>query len=389
VSRGRFRPLAGALVVVLGVAAVVAPQAAAQWAVELQGGRLQGAPGAEPASNGALSLHLRHDHRSGGLRLGGGLPAEADEPYWGSAAAWHRLARSVGSFSAGVDMVAHGALLRGRDGGFRRVPGFPLGPPQVEAVPATTASTLGGQVMPLVAVERGAWRVQVRAGLAHVSMRQQDAGVDRSIPQADLQVTRLLGDRFAISPVVRRFREPDRTWTDYAGVTGVVALPALSLAATVGHWMGRGDLAAPWALSATLWPQGRVHLSASARRDSYDPLTRQADLTSWNLGVGMKLGRLPRSAVAPIATVDGQGQTVIRLPLGTGGGGPRIAGDFTNWTPVPMTRRDDAWVYTAALPAGVYQYAFVAADGTWFVPPSTPGRRDDGMGGHVAVLIVP
>lgn len=387
-SRRRLRPLVGALAVVLGAAPAAARQAAAQWAIELQGGRLQGTPGAEPASSGALSLHLRHDHRNGGLRLGGGLPAEANEPYWGSAAAWYRLLRSAGSWSAGVDLVAHGALLRGRDGGFRRVPGLPFGRPQLEEVPATTASTIGGQVMPLVALERGGWRVQVRAGLAQVSMRQQDAGVDRSIPQADLQVTRLIGDRFAVSPVVRRLREPAQTWADYAGVTGVAAFSSLTLIASAGHWMGVGDIATPWAVSATLWPQGRVHLVAAARRDSYDPLTRQADLTSWHLGVGMKLGRLPRAAAAPIAAVDADGRAVIRLPLRAGGEGPRIAGDFTRWAPVPMRRDGDAWIYTATLEAGVYQYAFVAADGTWFVPPATPGRRDDGMGGHVAVLIV-
>ncbi len=374
--------------VVPGMVLGLASPAQAQWAVELQAGRLQGAPGAEPAGNGAFSLQLRRDHRDGGLRFGGGLPAESSEPFWGSAAAWHRLARSLGSLSAGVDLVAHGALLRGRDGGFRRVPGFPLRRPQFEAVPPTTASTLGGQVMPVMAFERGAWRVQARAGVAHVAMRQQEVRVDRTVPQADLQVTRFLGDRFAVSPTVRRFREPDGAWTDYAGVTGVVALSSLSVAATVGQWMGRGEVETPWALSATLWPQGRIHLAASVRRDSYDPLTRQADLTSWNLGVGMKLGGLLRAATAPIASVDTEGRAVIRLPLRAGGDGPRIAGDFTNWTPVPMTRRNDAWVYAADLPAGVYQYAFVSAEGTWFVPPSTPGRRDDGMGGHVAVLIV-
>lgn len=383
----RRRPIVLGLVVSGLVLGLTAP-AQAQWAVELQGGRLQGAPGAEPAANGALSLQLRHDHRNGGLRLGGGLPAESNEPYWGSAAVWYRLARSLGSLSAGVDLVAHGALLRGRDGGFRRVPGFPLRPPRFEAVPPTTASTIGGQVMPLVAFERGAWRVQARAGVAQVAMRQLEVRVDRTVPQADVQVTRFLGDRLAVSPTVRRFREPDGEWTDYAGVTGVVAVPSLTIAATVGQWLGRGEVETPWALSATLWPQGRIHLAASVRRDSYDPLTRQADLTSWNLGVGMKLGRLPRAATAPIASVDTEGQAVIRLPLRAGGDGPRIAGDFTNWTPVPMARRDDAWVFAAALPAGVYQYAFVSADGTWFVPPSTPGRRDDGMGGHVAVLIV-
>lgn len=385
-SRSRACFLPGATLLLLGASLVAVPPAAAQWAVELQGGRLQGAPGAEPAASGALSVLLRHDHRNGGLRLGGGVPADADEALWGSAAAWYRLARPVGPLGAGVDLVVQGALLRGRDGGYRRVPGFPFSRPVL--VPPTTASSLGGQVMPLLVLDRGPWRVQARAGVAHLMLREGEVQVDRTVPQADLQVTRFLGERVALSPIVRRYREPDRAWTDYAGLTSVVALPVVTLAATVGHWMGRGDLATPWALSATLWPQGRLHLTATARHDSYDPLTRQAALTAWNVGVGMKLGRLPRAATAPIASVDAEGRAVIRLPLRAGGDGPRIAGDFTRWAPVPMRREGDAWVYTVALQAGVYQYAFVAADGTWFVPPSTPGRRDDGMGGHVAVLIV-
>jgi hypothetical protein len=36
----------------------------------------------------------------------------------------------------------------------------------------------------------------------------------------------------------------------------------------------------------------------------------------------------------------------------------------------------------------VYHYAFRSADGEWFVPASMAGRRDDGMGGHVAMLVV-
>ena len=53
-----------------------------------------------------------------------------------------------------------------------------------------------------------------------------------------------------------------------------------------------------------------------------------------------------------------------------------------------MERDGDQWTYTVALARGVYNYAFVGADGTWFVPESVAGRKDDGMGGHVAVLVV-
>ena len=53
-----------------------------------------------------------------------------------------------------------------------------------------------------------------------------------------------------------------------------------------------------------------------------------------------------------------------------------------------MEREGDHWVYRVAVAPGVYNYAFVGADGTWFVPESVPGRKDDGMGGFVAVVVV-
>jgi hypothetical protein len=53
-----------------------------------------------------------------------------------------------------------------------------------------------------------------------------------------------------------------------------------------------------------------------------------------------------------------------------------------------MTNTAGSWTYTVAVAPGVYNYAFVNEDGEWFVPESVPGRKDDGMGGHVAVLVV-
>jgi hypothetical protein len=53
-----------------------------------------------------------------------------------------------------------------------------------------------------------------------------------------------------------------------------------------------------------------------------------------------------------------------------------------------MQRRGDAWVYSVTLEPGTYNYAFVDAQGEWFVPEKHPGRKSDGMGGVVAVLVV-
>ncbi|MGH9346917.1 MAG: hypothetical protein ACRD26_06570 [Vicinamibacterales bacterium] len=69
-------------------------------------------------------------------------------------------------------------------------------------------------------------------------------------------------------------------------------------------------------------------------------------------------------------------------------GAVSIAGDFNNWRPVPMQREGNAWMIRLPLAAGVYHYAFRSETGTWFVPATAAGRRDDGMGGEVAVLVV-
>ena len=53
-----------------------------------------------------------------------------------------------------------------------------------------------------------------------------------------------------------------------------------------------------------------------------------------------------------------------------------------------MVREGADWVLRVPLSAGVYHYTFQSATGEWFVPASAPGRRDDGFGGYVAVLVV-
>ena len=91
---------------------------------------------------------------------------------------------------------------------------------------------------------------------------------------------------------------------------------------------------------------------------------------------------------APVPARSRDGRAVVALPARAAKGRPSIAGDFTGWKPVPMQRDGSRWTYTAKLEPGTYHYAFVGEDGTWFVPESVPGRQDDGMGGHVAVLVV-
>lgn len=366
---------------------LLASPAEAQWRVEAQAGQLRPVPGGVTSSNAVLGVGVQYAHPSAGFRMAAGVPTRADQPHWGTVGGWARLVQGHRGFSAGVDLSGQGTGLRDREGGLREVPGL-LGS-RFEPVPVATAYTIGAQGMPLVAYESGVVRVQARAGAAHLWVQRGEATGTRTVPLADLQLTLLLSDAVAIAPVVRRFHEPGDQVSDYLGMSAVMARGPVTLNASVGSWSGVTDAATPWAAGATLRPAGRFLLTAGARHDGYDPITRQPAQTSFSVSVGIRLGRDRGAvAVAPVAAIGRDGRTVLRLPVAVSPVAPRIAGDFTDWKPRAMDRVGEFWSIALPLAAGVYHYAFVAADGTWFVPESTPGRRSDGMGGYVAVVVV-
>jgi hypothetical protein len=142
-------------------------------------------------------------------------------------------------------------------------------------------------------------------------------------------------------------------------------------------WGAGGSIALGW--RATLW--------ANVRQEAPDPLYWNAPRRTWSVGVTRQLGRglptlqsPPRSesggVVIQVSTADAPGDSLS------------IAGDFNEWQAVPMQREGRVWVIRLPLTPGVYNYAFRSARGEWFVPASIASRRDDGMGGHVAVLVV-
>jgi len=132
--------------------------------------------------------------------------------------------------------------------------------------------------------------------------------------------------------------------------------------------------------NATLW--------GSVRQETPDPLYWNALRRTWSVGITRRLGRAaPVLLAAPRADADGG--VVIRVPVADAPGDALfIAGDFNQWMPVQMQRDGSEWTIRLPIAKGVYHYAFRSARGTWFVPASIPGRRDDGMGGQVAVLLV-
>ncbi len=65
-----------------------------------------------------------------------------------------------------------------------------------------------------------------------------------------------------------------------------------------------------------------------------------------------------------------------------------VAGDFSAWKPVPLTRVNDAWEAEIALPPGSHRVAVRINGGTWQAPRGLARVRDD-YGGSAGLIVVP
>jgi hypothetical protein len=91
----------------------------------------------------------------------------------------------------------------------------------------------------------------------------------------------------------------------------------------------------------------------------------------------------PRLAVS---TTDGEIRSFrVRAP---GAQTVELAGDFTDWQPLPLLRvDDDTWEITLRVPAGTYRLDVRADGGPWHAPQGTRLEHDE-FGGEVGILVV-
>lgn len=358
---------------------------AQQWSVEAQAGRIRAT--LDPSSPAAASfmLGLRYDNGLSGLRLGAGIPTEAGVPVWGSAAAFTRLVGRHRGFVAGVDLAGGGMLMETR--------AEPLAPvaPGLGAAPrpnGVTGHALAGQLLPVIGFEARQYQIHGRAGVSHYAARFGDERRDRTVRLADVQLTLSPADAVVIMPVVRRFEPDGEAGSTYTGLSAALGGARGSVWGSAGYWLDVDDAAPGWAAGAILRLHPRASLIGNVRRDTFDPLYGNPPQTAWSAGLSIRLGRGRPVPKPPVPASYVQGRATIRLPVSESPAPPGVAGDFNDWTPAPMHRDADQWVHSFAVEPGVYSYAFVTDDGDWFVPETVPGRREDGMGGHVAVLVV-
>lgn len=147
--------------------------------------------------------------------------------------------------------------------------------------------------------------------------------------------------------------------------------------------------------SATLQLTDRVALVGGVGTQLADPVRGlpQADLVMASLRVSFGPQPLPvmqRSAIAEAVVSVGEnggGMLEVRV-FAIDTLKVEVAGDFSNWQPLPLERDGSYFVARAALPSGKYRVGVRTTDGPWRAPRNLARVRDD-FGGESGLIVIP
>lgn len=139
----------------------------------------------------------------------------------------------------------------------------------------------------------------------------------------------------------------------------------------------------------------RVALTASAGRQLADPLRGlpQAELLTASVRVSLGEKPLPvmaRSVIARahVEPAPGSGGELVVQIFAADTMVVEVAGDFSNWQPVPLQREGRILVARVRLPSGKYRVAVRVNLGDWLAPRNLARVRDD-YGGEAGLFVVP
>ncbi|HEX2218857.1 MAG TPA: glycogen-binding domain-containing protein [Gemmatimonadales bacterium] len=371
-----------------GLALLVMPAAAwsQEWRASARFGRVayEGAPAGNSASSSAV-LGLGRTGSSDWIGASAALPLSED-PFWAVLGGWTR-AGGRGAAGLLLDATGHGFVQRASATSTPAPSPFPVpSQPPVPVESDLSGEGAGGELMVGAFAAGRAVRVEARGGVAAQRSRLGGVVQGRAIPTGDIRLS------FPLTPI--SLGAESRAWADdgvthtYLGGTLGWARGPVQLWGSIGRWVSGGLDRTAWSAGAGAEVAPGLELQAGGRGNAFDPLYLSATGSSVWTGISLRVGG-GRAVRAPVPVRTRDGASVIAIPARSSSGAPSVAGDFTGWKPVPMQREGSRWTYTTRLAPGVYHYAFVAEDGSWFVPESVAGRQDDGMGGHVAVLVVP
>jgi hypothetical protein len=240
--------------------------------------------------------------------------------------------------------------------------------------------------MPFVRAAIGTAFLEGGGGWRGHTVSFQDIRENRGVFETGARAGRGYGASLLVEGNVRWVHASEATYP-FVGATLAYQAARVDVWGYTGKWLAADLEDSTWGAGGGVRLGTRTTMWGSVRQESPDPLYWNPARRTWSIGLTQRLGRI----AAPLVPVPRSqaGIVVVRLSASDAPEGTvSIAGDFNNWQAVAMEREGGDWVVRLPLAPGVYHYSFRSSNGVWFVPASVPGRRDDGMGGHHAVLVV-
>ncbi len=342
---------------------------AQMWSVDVAAGRAVYDPVATGVGTSNLSGTVRYDAvRGAWVYASAAAPLGEGDSAWGALGVGSRVtpAGSEGRRTTlGLDVSADAFVFR-------------------DAVASYVGRGATLTAIPFVSVAAGDADLEVRAGWRGHTLTAPGATERRGLVET--------GVRAAYGRAVQVRGEA--TWWHtgeaiYPFVGGAVSYagPAVQVWAGVGKGLHNDLDDTAWNAGAQFSLGARSVVWTRVGLEAPDPLYWNAPRRIWSLGVTRSFGR--SAPTRPRLPAPDGPDVVIRVLASTVPDAPLfVAGDFNGWRPMAMNRDGGDWLIRLSLDPGVYHYAFRSGGDEWFVPSSVAGRRDDGMGGHVAVLVV-
>ena len=346
-------------------------------ALDFSAGQIVYQPLPSDVSTNNAAATLRYDSPRGFWLYGtGAMPFGSTDSRWGGFGIGDRLIQPTSSsrrVNIGADIGAHGFVFRdavlnqGGNGGFMEATPFI----QVPAGLATfeVGSGWRGETLSYAGIRD---RRHVWESRAHATVEAGPHGA---------------GDGWTLEGDARWVRASEGLYPFFGGGLRYRGTPVQAWLQT-GKWFSSSLNDAAWGAGIDVTLTDRLALWSSVRREAPDPLYWNLPRRSWSIGITRRFNSAGQAQPLTTAEADASGVLIRVNAADVDGASVSVAGDFNGWRPVPMQREGRDWLVRLPLAAGVYHYAFRSDRGEWFVPASVPGRRDDGMGGYVAVLVV-
>jgi len=152
-----------------------------------------------------------------------------------------------------------------------------------------------------------------------------------------------------------------------------------------------------WGVSASRSLTSNLALVAGAGRAGSDPVTAVPGARYLVMGLRLRLGPTATAAFRPVAapadntpfrvgpSLPAGREVIVRAP---GASQVELAGDFTDWVPVPLQPAgDNGWRAVLPIRPGLHRLAVRIDRGAWQAPPGSRPIRNE-FGGEVAEIVV-